>query len=107
MGLLRTGKKDKVWQAALSHYSDHPMEQVEGRAEGWVECIRDGLCPEAPPAARGRGQLRDGREGSGCAAPPPPPVLTEVREGAGCSCSPGEVTGRAGPGLHCVPEQVV
>lgn len=40
---------------------------------GWVECVRDGLCPEAPPAARGRGQLRDGREGSGRAAPPTAP----------------------------------
>ena len=36
------------------------MGQVEGRAVGWVECVRDGLCLEVPPAA----QLKDGREGS-------------------------------------------
>ena len=37
------------------------MEQLGGRAVGWVECVRDGLCPEAPPAAGGSGQLKDGR----------------------------------------------
>ena len=47
------------------------MGQVEGRAVGWVECVRDGLCLEVPPAA----QLKDGREGS---------VQKVVREGAGC-----------------------
>lgn len=76
---------------------------------GWVECVRDGLCPEAPPAAQGSGQLKDGREGGreGGGMPPPPRLLTGVREGAGCSCLPGEVTACAGPGVHCVPERVV
>lgn len=52
------------------------MEQVEGRAVGWVECVRDGLCPEAPPAAQGSGQLKDGREGGreGGGMPPPSPA---------------------------------
>ena len=38
---------------------------------GWVECVQDGLCPEAPPAARGSGQLKDGREGWGVLPPSP------------------------------------
>lgn len=44
------------------------------------------------------------KDGAFC---PPPRLLTGVREGAGCSCLPGQITASAGPGVHCVPEWVV
>ena len=69
------------------------MGQVEGRAVGWVECVRDGLCLEAPPAA----QLKDGREGS---------VQGWSGRGQGV-CLPGEITAWAEPRVPRVPAQVV
>lgn len=68
---------------------------------GWVECVRDGLCPEAPPAARGRGQLRDGREGSGRAAPPHRPRCWRRSErGQGVPVHLARL--RAGQGRGCI-----
>lgn len=49
--------------------------------------------------------MKEGVKDGACR--PPPRLLTGVREGAGCSCLPGEVTACAGPGVHCVPERVV